>query len=32
MSKHANLLYECITYYIYVYQLHCPKQDVLGTI
>ena len=29
---HANLVYECITYYIYVYQLRCPKQDVLGTI
>ena len=31
-SKHANLMYECITYYIYAYQLHCPKQDVLRTL
>ena len=31
-SKHANLMYECITYYIYAYQLRCTKQDVLGTI
>ena len=30
-SKHANLIYECITYYIYTYQLHCTKQDVLRT-
>jgi len=22
----------CITYYIYTYQLHCPKQDVLRTL
>ena len=28
---HANLVYECITYYIYAYQLRCPKQDVLRT-
>ena len=27
-----NLMYECITYYIYAYQLHCPKQDVLRTL
>ena len=27
-SKHANLMYECITYYIYAYQLRCTKQDV----
>ena len=32
MSKHANLIYECITYYIYAYQLRCPKQDVLRTL
>ena len=25
-------MYECITYYIYAYQLHCPKQDVLRTL
>ena len=31
-SKHANLMYECITYYVYEYQLHCPKQDVLRTL
>ena len=30
-SKHANLMYECITYYIYAYQLRCTKQDVLRT-
>ena len=30
-SKHANLIYECITYYIYAYQLRCTKQDVLIT-
>ena len=30
-SKHANLIYECITYYIYAYQLRCTKQDVLRT-
>ncbi len=30
-SKHANLMYECIMYYIYAYQLHCTKQDVLRT-
>ena len=23
---------KCITYYIYTYQLHCPKQDVLRTL
>jgi len=32
VAKHANLMYECITYYIYAYQLHCPKQDVLRTL
>ena len=31
VSKHANLIYECITYYIYTYQLRYPKQDVLRT-
>jgi len=31
-AKHANLMYEYITYYIYAYQLHCPKQDVLRTM
>ena len=31
-KKHANLMYKCITYYIYTYQLHCPKQDVLRTL
>ena len=31
VSKHAYLVYECITYYIYAYQLHCTKQDVLKT-
>ena len=31
-SKHANLMYECITYYIYAYQLRCTKQDVLRTL
>ena len=31
-SKHADLMYECITYYIYAYQLRCPKQDVLRTL
>ena len=31
-SKHANLIYECITYYIYAYQLRCTKQDVLRTL
>ena len=31
VSKHANLIYECIMYYIYAYQLRCPKQDVLRT-
>ena len=30
-SKHANLMYECITYYNYAYQLRCTKQDVLRT-
>ena len=30
-SKHASLMCECITYYIYAYQLRCPKQDVLRT-
>ena len=30
-AKHANLMSVCITYYIYAYQLHCPKQDVLRT-
>ncbi len=30
-SKHANLIHECITYYIYAYQLRCTKQDVLRT-
>ena len=30
-SKHANLMYECITYYIYAYQLRCTNQDVLRT-
>ena len=29
---HANLVCECITYYIYAYQLRCPKQDVLRTL
>ena len=28
-SKHANLIYEGITYYTYAYQLRCTKQDVL---
>ena len=32
MSKHADLSCECITCYIYAYQLHCPKQDVLRTL
>ena len=31
-AKHANLIYECITYYIYAYQLRCTKQDVLRTL
>jgi len=31
-SKHGNLIHECITYYIYAYQLRCPKQDVLRTL
>jgi hypothetical protein len=31
VSKYANPICECITYYVYVYQLHCPKQDVLRT-
>ena len=31
ISKHAHLIYRCMTYYIYVYQLHCTKQDVLRT-
>ncbi len=31
VSKHAYLVHECITYYIYAYQLRCPKQDVLRT-
>ena len=31
VSKHANLIYERITYYIYAYLLRCPKQDVLRT-
>ena len=30
-DKHAQLIYECITYYVYAYQLRCPKQDVLRT-
>ena len=29
---HANRNYKCITYYIYAYQLRCPKQDVLRTL
>ena len=32
VSKHANLICECITYYIYAYQLHCTKQDILRTL
>ena len=32
VSKHANLVYECITSYIYAYQRRCPKQDVLRTL
>ena len=32
VSKHDSVNYECITYYIYAYQLRCAKQDVLGTI
>ena len=32
VAKHAHLIYECITYYIYAYQLHCTKQDVLRTL
>ncbi len=32
VSKHAYLVHECITYYIYAYQLRCPKQDVLRTL
>ena len=31
-EKHANLMSVCITYYIYAYQLRCPKQDVLRTL
>ena len=31
-DKHAQLIYECITYYVYAYQLRCPKQDVLRTL
>ncbi len=31
-SKHGNLIHECITYYIYAYQLRCPKQDVLRAL
>ena len=31
-AKHANLMSVCITYYIYAYQLHCLKQDVLRTL
>ena len=30
--KYDNLMYECITYYIYAYQLRCTKQDVLRTL
>ena len=29
---HANRSCKCITYYIYAYQLRCPKQDVLRTL
>ena len=32
VSKHANLVYEYITSYIYAYQRRCPKQDVLRTL
>ena len=32
VSKHANLIYACMTYYVYAYQLHCTKQDVLRTL
>ena len=31
MSKHADLVYECITSYICI-TLRCPKQDVLRTL
>ena len=31
-DKHAQLIYECITHYVYAYQLRCPKQDVLRTL
>ena len=31
MSGYADLVFECITYYIYAYQLRCTKQDVLRT-
>ena len=31
-AEHANLMHECITYYIYAYQLRCTKQDVLRTL
>ena len=32
VSKHVNLVYECITYYIYAYQLRYPEQDVLRAL
>ena len=32
MSKHTDLIDECIMYYIYTYHLRCPKQDVLRTL
>jgi len=32
MVKYANLICKCIAYYIYAYQLRCPKQDVLRTL
>ena len=31
VSKYDNQIYECITYYVYAYQLRCTKQDVLRT-
>ena len=32
MSKHANLMYECITYYIYAYHDFGRSLDVLRTL
>jgi len=32
VPKHAYLIYECITYNVYTYQLRCAKQDVLRTL